>query len=61
MMTSVPQFIDVEDKVAGPFSWRQLGWMVGMGAVLFLLYTVLSSGMFMLRLKVNFGRCFVDR
>jgi hypothetical protein len=46
MMTSVPQFIDVEDKVAGPFSWRQLGWMVGMGAVLFLLYTVLSSGMF---------------
>ncbi len=46
MMTSVPQFIDIEDKVAGPFSWRQLGWMVGMGAVLFLLYTVLSSGIF---------------
>jgi PrgI family protein len=46
MMTSVPQFIDVEDKVAGPFSWRQLGWMLGMGAVLFLLYTVLSRGFF---------------
>lgn len=45
-MTSVPQFIDVEDKIAGPFSWRQLGWMVAMGAILFLLYTILSPGVF---------------
>lgn len=33
-MFSVPQFIDVEDKVAGPLTWRQLLWMIGMGAVL---------------------------
>lgn len=46
MMTNVPQFIDVEDKVAGPFTWRQLGWMFGMGTILFLLYTVLESGLF---------------
>ncbi len=46
MMTSVPQFIDVEDKVAGPFTWKQLGWMLAMGAVLFLLYTVIDPSLF---------------
>lgn len=46
MITSVPQFIDIEDKVAGPFTWRQLGWMFGMGAALFLLYSMLSRGVF---------------
>ncbi len=43
MMTSVPQFIDIEDKVAGPLTWKQLGWMVAMGATLFLLYTIFSG------------------
>ena len=41
MMTSVPQFIDIEDKVAGPLTWKQLGWMILLGAILFLLYTIL--------------------
>lgn len=48
MMTSVPQFIDVEDKVAGPLTWKQLGWMVAMGAAVFLLYTVFSGIVFFL-------------
>lgn len=48
MMTSVPQFIDVEDKVAGPLTWRQLGWMIAMGAILFLLYTIFSGIVFYL-------------
>lgn len=34
MMSSVPQFIDVEDKIAGPLTWKQLGWMIGMGAII---------------------------
>lgn len=46
MMTSVPQFIDVEDKVAGPLTWKQLGWMIAMGVVLFLLYTMFSGILF---------------
>jgi hypothetical protein len=46
MMTNVPQFIDVEDKVAGPFTWKQLGWMLGMGAALFLLYATVDKGLF---------------
>lgn len=34
MMFNVPQFIDVEDKIAGPLTVKQLLWMIGMGAVL---------------------------
>lgn len=48
MMTSVPQFIDVEDKVAGPLTWKQLGWMVAMGACLFVIYTIFSGILFYL-------------
>ncbi len=47
-MTSVPQFIDVEDKVAGPLTWKQLGWMIAMGAVLFVLYTIFNGIFFFL-------------
>lgn len=46
MMTSVPQFIDVEDKVAGPLTWKQLGWMIAMGVCVFLLYTIFSGVLF---------------
>lgn len=46
MMTSVPQFTDIEDKVAGPLTWKQIGWMIGMGAVLFLLYASLPRQFF---------------
>lgn len=38
MRFEVPQFIDVEDKIFGPFTWRQflyLGGGLGMAVVLF--------------------------
>lgn len=38
MRFEVPQFIEIEDKIFGPFTWRQflyLGGGVGMGVVLF--------------------------
>ncbi|HMO77617.1 MAG TPA: PrgI family protein [Candidatus Paceibacterota bacterium] len=38
MQFEVPQFIEIEDKIFGPFTWRQflyLGGGVGMGVVLF--------------------------
>jgi len=38
MPYSVPQYIDVEDKVAGPFTAKQLGWMFAMGATLLVLW-----------------------
>lgn len=43
MMFSVPQFIDVEDKIAGPLTWRQLLWMIGMGITLLVIYNTIGS------------------
>ncbi|MCA9364928.1 MAG: PrgI family protein [Candidatus Moranbacteria bacterium] len=42
MMFNVPQYVDVEDKVVGPLTAKQFGWMLGMGGVLFLLWVVLT-------------------
>jgi PrgI family protein len=46
MMFNVPQFIDVEDKIAGPLTWRQILWMAGMAAVLLVLYNTFDSATF---------------
>jgi hypothetical protein len=46
MLFNVPQFIDVEDKVAGPLTAKQLFWMFGMGATLFVLYVFLERTVF---------------
>lgn len=46
MMFNVPQFIDIEDKIAGPLTWRQLLWMIGLGAILLVLFNVLEKGAF---------------
>ncbi|TXI34603.1 MAG: PrgI family protein [Candidatus Moraniibacteriota bacterium] len=45
MMFSVPQFIDVEDKIAGPLTWRQLLWMIGMGAALLTVFGMFDTGL----------------
>lgn len=42
-MSSVPQFIDVEDKIAGPLTWRQLGWLMALGAVIFVFSTLFNT------------------
>lgn len=36
-MFSVPQFIDIEDKIAGPLTWKQLGWLIALGAIFLLM------------------------
>lgn len=46
MMFSVPQFIDIEDKIAGPLTWKQLLWMIGMGAVLLVSFNVFDATLF---------------
>lgn len=40
MMFNVPQFIDVEDKVAGPLTAKQLFWMIGMAAAIMLIVSI---------------------
>lgn len=46
MLFNVPQYIDVEDKVAGPLTAKQLLWMFGLGAALIVLWNVLEKGAF---------------
>lgn len=43
MRSSVPQFIDVEDKIVGPFTWKQLGWMIVLMVTLILLRLTLGT------------------
>lgn len=42
-MFNVPQFIDVEDKIAGPLTGKQLLWMIGMGGVLLVIFFALDG------------------
>ena len=35
----MPQFIDMEDKIIGPFTLKQFGYMVGAGGVSFVIWT----------------------
>lgn len=46
MLFNVPQYIDVEDKVAGPLTAKQLLWMIGMGAMLMILWNIFDSASF---------------
>lgn len=47
MHYNVPQFIDIEDRIVGPLTAKQLLWIFAMGAVLFLMWMMIES-------KVNF-------
>lgn len=44
MQFNVPQFVNVEDKIAGPLTWKQLLWMIGMGAALMTLFSIFETG-----------------
>lgn len=48
MHANVPQFIDVEDKIAGPLTWKQLLWMIALLVLLIVLYNIFESGAFLL-------------
>ena len=45
---NVPQYIDVEDKIAGPLTGKQLLWMFGMGAALLILWNMLDQTTFLI-------------
>jgi len=46
MKFNVPQFIDVEDKIFGPFTAKMLLWMFAAGAVIAVLWLVLDGAAF---------------
>ena len=41
MQFKVPQFIDIEDKIFGPFTFAQFAYLIGGGGIVFVLYKVL--------------------
>lgn len=41
-MQIVPQYIDVEDRVAGPLTWKQIGWFFGGAGLLLIAWTLLD-------------------
>ncbi len=45
MQFKVPQFIDIEDKLFGPFTFFQFAYMIGGGGMAFILYKVLPFGL----------------
>lgn len=48
MIYGVPQYIDVEDKIAGPLTAKQLGWLVLLGIILLILWNSVEFGVFIL-------------
>lgn len=43
MQFKVPQFIDVEDKVVGPLTFKQFAYLAGGGGLVYLSFQVLPS------------------
>jgi hypothetical protein len=48
MLVNVPQYIDVEDKIIGPITAKQLGWLIGMGVTLLMMWSFLDKPTFFL-------------
>jgi hypothetical protein len=48
MLFNVPQFIDIEDKIVGPLTAKQLGWLALGGIVLFILFNFLDQSAFII-------------
>jgi len=43
MQFQVPQFIDVEDKVVGPFTWKEFVYLAGGAGVCILAFKIIPS------------------
>lgn len=52
MVFNVPQFIDIEDKIVGPLTAKQLGWLALGGVILLILYAVLDQSAFYIALFI---------
>lgn len=46
MLINVPQYIDVEDKIVGPLTAKQLGWVIALGIILLVLWNMSSKPVF---------------
>jgi len=55
MRYTVPQFIDVEDKILGPITVRQFVIMLATGLIMFILYKTLDFSAFLLFAILTFA------
>jgi len=52
---NVPQFIDIEDKIVGPLTAKQLGWIAAGGVILLVCWTMLdTSALILVAIAVGF-------
>lgn len=58
MQFQVPQFIDIEDKIVGPLSWKQLLYLGGNTGLAFIFYSIIpitAIGILIAILFLSFG------
>ena len=55
MPYTVPQFIEREAKIAGPFTFRQLGFLVGAGMIAIVLFFLLPFFLFIVAALILAG------
>lgn len=48
MEQPLPQFLDLQPKVAGPFTFKQLIFIAGIGVIILILFTMIPMGTFLL-------------
>lgn len=48
MLFNVPQFINIEDKIVGPLTAKQLGWLAVGGVVLLVTFNLLDKSAFII-------------
>jgi hypothetical protein len=48
MLFNIPQFINIEDKIVGPLTAKQLGWLAGGGVILLILWSFLDMSAFIM-------------
>jgi hypothetical protein len=48
MIFNVPQFIDIEDKIVGPLTAKQLGWLAAGAVIVLVLYSLFDKSTFII-------------
>lgn len=60
MQFRVPQFIDMEDKVVGPFTLKQFAYLLGAGGLSFLIWTFIPIKIVAIILILIVGGLFIS-
>lgn len=59
MQFRVPQFLDIEDKVFGPFTFKQFGYLLGAGAFAYIFWKLVPSAIIAFPLIIIFSGTFL--